>query len=58
LHSEDHYKNDKLEGISKIYDNEGQIRYITRYKKGRKINRKAYDKDGKLKFDFDYPPPE
>lgn len=49
------YKSNKLEGIARIYYSDGEIKYIDTYKNGEKINRKAYDKEGKLRFDQDYP---
>ena len=50
------FKNGKLEGIKKeYYNNNGEIHYQETYKKGNKINRKTYDRDGTLEFDKDYP---
>lgn len=55
LWTERNYKNNKREGISKTYYESGGIEYIDTYKNGEKINRKAYDEEGKLKFNQDYP---
>ena len=44
-----------MEGIFKGYYKSGGIAYIDTFKNGQKINRKAYDKIGKLKFDQNYP---
>lgn len=46
--------NDKLNGISKLYDSRGILRYKDTYKNGEKTNRKAYDEEGKLEFDQNY----
>jgi len=51
---ESEYVNDKLHGVSKLYDSRGVLRYRDAYKIGEKTNRKAYDSEGKLKFDQDY----
>jgi antitoxin component YwqK of YwqJK toxin-antitoxin module len=55
LKTEWNYKNDKLDGIARIFYDKGEIQYIETYKKGYKINRKAYDKRGKFEFEQDYP---
>ena len=55
LKAEWNYKNDKLDGIVRIYYDKGAIQYLDTYKKGYKINRKAYDKRGKFEFEQDYP---
>jgi len=39
----------------RIYYGKGGIKYIDTYKNGQKINRKAYDRRGKLEFNQDYP---
>ena len=54
LKSEGAYKNDNLEGKVKIYRESGPVSYIDTYNDGVKINRKSYDKQGKLEFDQDY----
>ena len=51
---ESEYVNDKLHGTSKLYDSRGTLRYKDTYKIGKKTNRKAYDREGKLTFDQDY----
>ena len=52
------YKVDQLDGTTRLYYKNGGIQYIDTYKRGYKINRKAYDSKGKLEFDQDYPPEE
>lgn len=44
----------KEDGKSKTYREDGSIEYIDAYKNGEKINRKAFDIEGKLLFDQDY----
>ena len=51
---EERYQNGKLNGLCTTYLG-GRIRFIDRYQSGQKINRKAYDGQGKLEFDQDYP---
>jgi antitoxin component YwqK of YwqJK toxin-antitoxin module len=48
------YKDGRLEGIAKEYYDSGEIKYIDTYKDGEHIDRKEYDKEGKLKSDQDY----
>ncbi len=55
LKLEANYINDKREGLERMYYESGGYQYIDTYKNGKKINRKAYTKGGKLKFDKDYP---
>lgn len=55
LKSEWNFKGNKPSGICKIYYKSGEIAYIDTYLDGEKINRKAYDPEGKLKFDENYP---
>ena len=55
LQVEWNFKDDRLDGITRIYYKDGGIQYIDTYRQGTKINRKAYDKKGKLEFDQDYP---
>jgi antitoxin component YwqK of YwqJK toxin-antitoxin module len=55
LRLEGNYENGALEGISKTYYSNGEIQYIDTYKKGQKINSKAYDEEGNLESDQDYP---
>ena len=55
LKSEFNYKNGKLEGPEIIYAKNGVISSIDTYKNGQKINKRSYDKKGKLEFDQDYP---
>ena len=54
LLGEYNYKDGKQEGITKVYYKSGEIKYIDTYKNGTKINRKKYDKEGKLEFEQDY----
>ena len=49
------YKSDQLDGTIRIYYKNGEMRYIDTYRNGQRINRKAYDRKGKLEFDQDYP---
>ena len=49
------YKNDKKERLYREFFENGVIRFIDTYENGQKINRKAYNKRGKLEFDQDYP---
>jgi len=49
LKTEWNFKNGALEGISKRYYESGGIRYIDTYKNGERIDRKAYDEEGKVK---------
>ena len=49
------YKNDKKEGLYREFYENGVIRFIDTYENGQKINRKAYNKRGKLEFNKDYP---
>ena len=49
------YRNNKLDGASKIFYESGEIAFIDTYANGEKINRRAYDSFGKLKFDETYP---
>ena len=55
LSGEMNFKNDKLEGISNTYYENGDYQYIDTYKNGKKINRKAYTEEGQLKFEQNYP---
>jgi len=55
LKAEWNYRLDQLDGINRIYYRTGGIKYIDTYKNGQKVNRKAYDRRGKLKFEQDYP---
>ena len=55
LHEEGNFKNGEKNGIAKWYFENGEKRYIDTYKNGQKINRKAYDRRGRLKSDQDYP---
>ena len=55
LKFEANYKNGKKDGISKLYYESGETWYIETHKDGQKIDRKAYDRRGKLEFDQDYP---
>ena len=48
------FKDGKHEGKSKIFRENGSIAYIDIYKNGVKVNRKAYDEEGKLKFEQNY----
>jgi len=50
-----YFKDDRLEDITRVYHKDGAIKYIDTYRKGYKINRKAYDTKGKLEFEQDYP---
>ena len=45
---------DKLNGVAKTFYQNGALLYKDTYKNGEKINRKAYDKEGRLKFSQDY----
>ena len=44
----------KLNGVAKTYYQNGGLMYKDTFKNGEKINRKAYDKEGKLNFNQDY----
>jgi antitoxin component YwqK of YwqJK toxin-antitoxin module len=55
LKTEASFRDGNLEGISKHYYDNGEIRYIDTYKNGQKIDRKAYDEEGKLEFEHGYP---
>jgi antitoxin component YwqK of YwqJK toxin-antitoxin module len=55
LHEEGIFKNGQKDGIYKWYYKNGNVKYKDIYQKGQKINRKAYDMGGKLKFNQDYP---
>lgn len=55
IKAEWNYKSDELDGMSRIFYDSGGIHYIDTYRTGRKINRKAYDRQGKLAFEQDYP---
>jgi hypothetical protein len=48
------FLNDKLHGVVKSYYGNGALCYKDTYKHGEKINRRAYDEEGRLKFDQDY----
>ena len=43
-----------LHGVVKTYYQNGALLYKDTYKNGEKINRKAYDSEGRLKFSQDY----
>ena len=49
LKAEWNFKNGTLDGITKKYYESGGIRYEDTYKNGQKMDRKAYDEQGKLK---------
>jgi len=53
--AEANFKNEKLDGVCRTYYPNGEIQYIDTYQNGQKINRKAYDEEGKLQSDQDYP---
>jgi len=55
LMAEANFKNEKLDGVCKTYYPNGEIQYIDTYQNGQKINRKAYDEEGKLQPDQDDP---
>ena len=48
LAGEWNYKNDELEGTGKVYFNTGELQYIDTYENGEMVDRKTYDKTGKL----------
>ncbi len=48
------YHNDKPDGVTKVYYHSTVVQYADTYKDGVKINRKAYDEEGKLKFEQNY----
>lgn len=48
------FQHGKQHGIQKTYDQKGNLIYKDTYKNGDKINRKAFDNEGRLKFDTDY----
>ena len=48
------YKDCKLEGMSKKFHENGGIWSIKTYKNGKFINRKEYDKEGKLMSEWNY----
>ncbi len=43
-----------LHGICKTYYESGEIQYIDTYKNGNKLSRKAFNEEGKLKFEQNY----
>jgi len=47
--------NDMQEGISRDFYENGEVKYIDTFKKGKKLNRKMYDENGKQIFSQDYP---
>ena len=51
---EENLKNGKRGGVYKEYYCDGIIKYKDTYSNGELKNRKAYDKEGKLKFDQSY----
>jgi len=61
LQSQLTYKDNRLHGPSwRYYDYDKaevgfQVKYLDTYRNGERINRKAYDTNGKLIFDQDYP---
>jgi antitoxin component YwqK of YwqJK toxin-antitoxin module len=55
LSSEQTYRDGKEEGLYREYYENGGLRFIDTYENGQKINRKTYNKLGKLEFDKDYP---
>lgn len=55
LYGEDNYTNDMQEGISRDFYENGEVKYIDTFKKGKKLNRKMYDENGKQIFSQDYP---
>ncbi len=48
------YQDGKLHGVAKKYDSKGNLLYKDTYKHGEKTNRKAFDREGRLKFSTDY----
>lgn len=48
------YQNGKQHGIHKQYDSKGNLLYKDTYEHGEKTNRKAFDREGRLKFSTDY----
>jgi len=48
------YHNGKPDGVTKIFYHSTVVHFADTYKDGVKINRKAYDEEGKLKFDQNY----
>ena len=48
------YKDGKQDGKFKEYRKDGSLEYLDTYKNGVKLNRKAYDEEGKLKFEQNY----
>jgi hypothetical protein len=48
------FLNDKPHGVVRTYYENGALCYKDTYKYGEKTNRKAYDEEGRLKFDQDY----
>ena len=48
------YEDGKIAGEGKEFYENGKIRYLDTYRNSRKINRKTFDKKGKLELDQDY----
>lgn len=48
------FKDGKPYGIVKTYYRNGELEYLDTYENSKKINMKAYDNEGKLRFDQNY----
>ncbi|GJL79124.1 MAG: hypothetical protein NPINA01_21130 [Nitrospinaceae bacterium] len=53
--TEMNFKEDRQEGTTRTYTKEGKLEFIYTHRKGRLINRKKFDADGKLILEQDYP---
>lgn len=54
LRNELSYKNNRLDGLCKTYHWNGIIKYLDTYVGGVLVHRKAFNCEGKLKFEQDY----
>lgn len=55
LKTEMNFKDDRQEGQTKTYSRDGKLEFIYTHRKGRLINRKKFDPEGKIILDQDYP---
>ena len=52
--SEENYHGGKMEGETRIFNQQGEVSYIDLYVNGTKVKRKGFDARGKMDFEQNY----
>ncbi len=52
------FRNNRQEGVSRTYDENGKVQFVYTHRKGQLINRKTFNQDGKLEGDQGFSQPQ